>query len=53
MFKKTADHVKSNDATIKYFERIASKNSKEHVTITEKSTIRDLELEFKNMYKAN
>ena len=53
MFKKTADHIKSNDATIKYFEKIASKNSMQNVTITEKSTIRDLELEFKNMYKAN
>ena len=52
-FKKTADHVKSNDATIKYFEKIALRNSIEHVTITEKSTLKDLKLEFKNMYKAN
>lgn len=27
MFKATADHVRSNDATIKYFEKIASRNS--------------------------
>ena len=29
------------------------RNSIEHVTITEKSTLKDLKLEFKNMYKAN
>ena len=53
MFKATADHVKSNDTTIKYFEKIATRNSKQHVTITEKSTVKDLKLDFKNKYKAN
>ena len=45
--------MKSNEATVQYFSKLASRNTTDHITITEKSTIRDLKLEFKNKYKAN
>ena len=53
MFKDTAHHEKSNEATTQYFAKITARNSTKKITITEKSTIKDLKLDFKNKYKAN
>ena len=47
------DHTKHNQATINYFERLAGRKESTAVTITDKSTTKDMKQDFWNKYVNN
>ena len=53
MFDTYKDYTKHSQATVNYFTRLAGRNESAAVSITDKSTLKDLKQDFWNKYVTN